>query len=113
MEKSSFIGFKRLNKEVTVWFIAHTSPGKKLVDYYVLVYVWFIAKILAANEYPSISLTDSCQIFGQVWVENFLAKILASQFLPTFGRARLGHEPNKHAEFLEVSKQNYSTPWNY
>jgi hypothetical protein len=47
-----------------VWFVAHTSPAKKLVAYYVLVYVWFVAKILAANRYPSISLTDSCQIFG-------------------------------------------------
>jgi hypothetical protein len=28
-----------------------------------------------------------CQIIGQVWVEDSLAKKLASQFLPTFGRA--------------------------
>jgi hypothetical protein len=29
-----------------------------------------------------------------MWAKDFLAKILASQFLPTFGRAKLGHEPN-------------------
>jgi hypothetical protein len=70
-----------------VWFVAHTCPAKKLVAYYILVFVWFVAKILAANGYTSISLIDSCQIFGQVWAEDFLAKILACQFLPTFGRA--------------------------
>jgi hypothetical protein len=77
-----------------VWFVAHTSPAKKLAAYYILVYAWFVAKILTANGYPSISLTDSCQIFDQVWAEDSLAKFLASQFLPTFGRARPGHEPN-------------------
>jgi hypothetical protein len=70
-----------------VWFIAHTCPAKKMVAYCILVYVWFVAKILAANRYISISLTDSCQIFGQMWAKDSLAKILASQFLPTFGRA--------------------------
>jgi hypothetical protein len=70
-----------------VWFVAHTCPAKKLVAYCILVYVWFVAKILVVNGYISISLTDSFQIFGQVWAEDFLAKILASQFLPTFGRA--------------------------
>jgi hypothetical protein len=63
---------------------------KKLVAYCILVYAWFVAKILAVNGYLFISLTDSCQIFGQVWAEDSLAKILASQFLPTFCRARLG-----------------------
>jgi hypothetical protein len=66
-----------------------------LIANYILVYAWFVAKILVANEYLSISFTDSCQIFDQVWAEDFLAKILASQFLPTFDKARLGHEPNK------------------
>jgi hypothetical protein len=95
-----------------VWFVAHTSPAKKLVAYYVLVYVWFVAKILAANGYLSISLTDSCQSFGQVWAEDSLAKILASQFLPTFGRARLGHEPNMPCVcFVQVQTSRAKKWW--
>jgi hypothetical protein len=76
-----------------------------LVVYYILVYVWFVAKILAANGYPSTSLTDSCQIFSQVWAEDSLAKILASQFLPTFGRARIGHEPNMPYTHASIGKE--------
>jgi hypothetical protein len=49
---------------------------KKLVAYCILVYAWFVAKILAVNGYLFISLTDSCQIFGQVWAEDSLANIL-------------------------------------
>jgi hypothetical protein len=60
--------------------VAHVCPVKKLDVYDILVYTWFVAKILAANKYPSTSLTDSCQIFSQVWAEDSLAKILASQF---------------------------------
>jgi hypothetical protein len=70
-----------------VWFVAHICLAKKLIAYCILVYIWFVAKILAAKGYSSISLTDSCQNFGQVWAKDSLAKILASQFLPTFGRA--------------------------
>jgi hypothetical protein len=77
-----------------VWFVTLTSLAKKLVAYCILLYAWFVAKILAANRYPTISLTNSCQIFGQVWAEDLLAKILASHFLPTFGRAKVGHNPN-------------------
>jgi hypothetical protein len=29
-----------------------------------------------------------------MWAKDFLAKILAYQFLPTFDRARIEHEPN-------------------
>jgi hypothetical protein len=51
----------RLNETCPrVWFVAHTSSVKKLVAYYILVYVWFVAKILAANRYIFISLIDSC-----------------------------------------------------
>jgi hypothetical protein len=52
---------KTLSKDLgSVWFVAHTSPVKKLAAYYILVYAWFIAKILAANGYPSSSFRDSC-----------------------------------------------------
>jgi hypothetical protein len=61
-----------------VWFVTQDSLAKILVAYCILVYAWFAAKILAANRYPSISLTDSCQIFGQVWAKDFLTKILAA-----------------------------------
>jgi hypothetical protein len=80
-----------------IWFVAHTSPVKKLAAYYIFVYAWFVAKILAANGYPSSSFTDSCQIFGQVWVKDSLAKILASQFLPTF--VGLGQGTNQTCPF--------------
>jgi hypothetical protein len=63
-------------------------PTKKLAAYCIFFHIWFVAKILAANGCPTICLTGSCQIIGQVWVENSLAKILASQFLSTFGKAR-------------------------
>jgi hypothetical protein len=49
-----------------VWFVAHTRPAKKLVAYYVLVYVWFVAKILSANGYLSLSLS---QILAKVLVK--------------------------------------------
>jgi hypothetical protein len=32
----------------------------------VLVIVWFVAKILAANGYPLLSLTNPCQIVRQI-----------------------------------------------
>jgi hypothetical protein len=38
---------------------------KKLVAHEVLVIVWFVAKILSANECLSFPLTDSFQIVGQ------------------------------------------------
>jgi hypothetical protein len=43
-------------------------------------YVRFSAKMLVANGCSTITLTNSCQIICQVWVEDFLAKKLASQF---------------------------------
>jgi hypothetical protein len=51
-----------------------------LAAYYILVYAWFVAKILVVNGYPFTSLIDSYQIFSQVWAKDSLAKILASQF---------------------------------
>jgi hypothetical protein len=70
-----------------VWFAAHTSIAKKLVAYCILVYAWFVARILAANRYLFIFLIYSCQILGQVLAEDFSSKILVSQFLPIFGMA--------------------------
>jgi hypothetical protein len=44
-----------------ICFFAHTIPAKILVAYCILIYAWFVAKLLATNGYPSISLIDYYQ----------------------------------------------------
>lgn len=68
----------------------------------------FVPKLLAshdnlvlvrfvANDYLPIPLTDSCQIFSQVWDQEFSAKKLVDQFLPRFSMAILGMNQTYHS----------------
>jgi hypothetical protein len=61
-----------------------------LVAHQLLVIVWFVAKILAANGCPPLPLTDSCQKVGQMWAKDLLTKKLAANSCQIFGRAKLG-----------------------
>jgi hypothetical protein len=73
-----------------VWFCSPSCPAKKLVAHRVVVSVWFVPKVLAANACPSLSLTDSCQKVGKTWAKDSLTKILAANSYQIFGRANMG-----------------------
>lgn len=75
-----------------VWFCAKASHAK-ILEAHNLMLVCFVAKNLVANEYLPIPLTDSCQIFVQVWAQELLAIKSASQILPRLV-GWVGHEPN-------------------
>jgi hypothetical protein len=45
--------------------VPQVALPKKLGILQILVFVWFVAKILAAHGYPSLPLTEACQILTE------------------------------------------------
>ena len=68
---------------------------QKIGCHQILVFAWFVAKILVANAVSPTSHADSYQIIGEVRVEDcFLGQIIGKPILSNIWHGYMGHEPN-------------------